>query len=61
LKGWLLDTNVIAEVSGARPDPRVERWFEAQPEYALFLSILTIAEYLKGIENLPSGDRRRHF
>jgi len=59
VKGWLLDTNVIAEMSGARPDRKVERWFQSQPEHLLYLSILTIAEYHKGIEHLPPGDVRR--
>jgi predicted nucleic acid-binding protein len=59
VNGWLLDTNVIAEVSGAKPDPKVERWIKSQPEHLLFLSILTIAEYWKGIEHLPPGDKRR--
>jgi len=59
VKGWLLDTNVISEVSGARPDRRVERWIGSQPEHTLFLSILTIAEYRKGIEHLSPGDRLR--
>ena len=59
MKGWLLDTNVIAEMSGARPDGNVARWFDAQPEQILFLSVLTIGEYQKGIATLPAGDKRR--
>jgi predicted nucleic acid-binding protein len=59
LKGWLLDTNVIAEVSGNRPDARFLSWLRAQPEHTLYLSILTLAEYRKGIEHLPPGDKRR--
>jgi hypothetical protein len=59
VKGWLLDTNVIAEVSGAKPDPRVRKWIGAQDESTLFLSILTLAEYEKGIHNLPETDSRR--
>jgi toxin FitB len=59
VKGWLLDTNVIAEVGGAKPDPNVETWLNAQPEELLFISILTIAEYQKGIEKLPPNDNRR--
>jgi predicted nucleic acid-binding protein len=59
VKGWLLDTNVIAEVRDARPHPRVEGWIGAQEEHLLFLSILTLGEYRKGIENLPPGDKRR--
>ena len=36
-------------MSGARSDPKVAKWFNAQVEQSLFLSILTIAEYQKGI------------
>jgi toxin FitB len=59
VNGWLLDTNVIAEVSGTRPDRRVEQWIASLPEHSLFLSILTVAEYQKGIHHLPVGDKRR--
>jgi predicted nucleic acid-binding protein len=59
MNGWLLDTNIVSEAAAARPDRRVERWINSQPEHALFLSILTIAEYQKGIHNLPLGDKRR--
>jgi hypothetical protein len=59
VNGWLLDTNVISEVSGAKPDPRVVKWIGSQPEDKLFMSILVVAEYYKGIQNLPPGDKRR--
>ena len=59
MNGWLLDTNIISEVSGAKPDPKVEKWIQSLPEQKLFLSILTIGEYQKGIHNLPPGDKRR--
>ncbi len=59
MNGWLLDTNVISEVSGAKPDPKVERWIKYLPEHTLYLSILTIAEYQKGVEHLPPGDKNR--
>ena len=59
MNGWLLDTNVIAEISGAKPDPKVERWITSLPEHRVFLSILTIGEYQKGIQHLPPGDKLR--
>ncbi len=59
MNGWLLDTNVIAEVSGAKPHPKVAKWIESVPEHTLFLSILTIGEYQKGIQHLPLGGKRR--
>lgn len=59
MRGWLLDTNVISAVSGPRPEPRVAKWIDSQPEHTMFLSILTLAEYRKGIEHLPHGHKLR--
>lgn len=57
--GWLLDTNVIAEIIAQSGAARVKAWAAGQDEATLFLSILTIGEYEKGIANLPDDDRRR--
>ncbi len=57
--GWLLDTNVTAEIISTRGSVRVKEWAAKQDEATLYLSILTIAEYDKGIANLPDGDPRR--
>jgi predicted nucleic acid-binding protein len=59
LIGWLLDTNVTAEIISAGGSARVKGWAARQDEAMLYLSILTIAEYDKGIANLPDGDPRR--
>ena len=59
MKGWLLDTNVIAELVSPRGDAQVQAWAAAQDEQLLFISILTVAEYDKGIENLAQDDLRR--
>ncbi|MGE0716998.1 MAG: type II toxin-antitoxin system VapC family toxin [Alphaproteobacteria bacterium] len=53
--GWLLDTNVIAEVMRPRGAPAVKRWLADQPETSLFLSVLTLGEIDKGVANLPVG------
>ncbi len=57
--GWLLDTNVTAELIRPGGSARVKAWAAGQDEAMLHLSILTIAEYDKGIANLPDGDPRR--
>ena len=62
MKGWLLDTNVIASLiapSGARS---VKAWAASIEETSLYLSVLTLAEYDKGIEKLPQdhADRSRY-
>jgi predicted nucleic acid-binding protein len=58
LRGWLLDTNVIASLIAADGAPSVKKWARAVDERDLFISILTLAEYDKGIANLPAGDSR---
>jgi toxin FitB len=55
LIGWLLDTNVTAEIISAGGSARVKAWAAGQDEATLHLSILTIAEYDKGIANLPTA------
>lgn len=57
--GWLLDTNVIAEIISPGGSLRIKQWVAGQAEPTLYLSILTIAEYDKGIANLPDPDPRR--
>jgi len=59
LNGFLLDSNVIAELAGRSPDPAVAGWANAQIEARLHLSVLTLGEYAKGIEKLVSDDPRR--
>ena len=59
MTGWLLDTNVVSAIIGAKPEPRVAKWIASQPEHSLFLSILTLAEYRKGIANLHPGNKLR--
>lgn len=54
---YLLDTNVIAEVrKGARANPHVRSWFEALDADAVVLSVVTIGEIRKGIENVRPRD-----
>ena len=57
--GWLLDTNVIAELIRPTGSARVKAWAAAQNEARFHLSILSIGEYDKGIANLPEDDARR--
>jgi predicted nucleic acid-binding protein len=56
LIGWLLDTNVIAALIAPGGAPSVKAWARIVDERRLFLSILTLAEYDKGIANLTGND-----
>lgn len=58
MNGFLLDTNVISELTKLRPEPKVVTWIQATDESLLFLSVLTIGEIRKGISSLPSGNKR---
>ncbi len=60
MRGWLLDTNVIASLATPAGAPSVKAWASAQEEARLFLSVLTLAEYDKGVHQLADDDPRRH-
>jgi predicted nucleic acid-binding protein len=50
---YLLDTNVISELRrGPRCNPGLASWFTEVRSEELYLSVLTLGEVRKGIENL---------
>ncbi len=55
MTGFLLDTNVISEVSRESPDPRVIRFLTDEGD--LWLSSVTVYEMEYGLELLPHGRR----
>jgi predicted nucleic acid-binding protein len=57
--GWLLDTNVVSAIINPKGAPTVKAWAAAQDEGSLFLSILTLGEYDKGIHNVPDDHPSR--
>lgn len=55
----ILDTNVFSEFMKPAPSPQVIRWAERQrSSRELWLTTITVAEVLFGIEVLPKGKRR---
>jgi len=58
VSGYLLDTNVISELTKLRPEAKVISWFQATSEELLHLSVLTIGEIRKGIHSLPRSNKR---
>ena len=56
MRGWLLDTNVIASLIAPNGAPSVKNWARIVEERDLFLSILTLGEYDKSIANLAADD-----
>lgn len=59
MNGWLLDTNILADLARLHGSGRVRTWTAAQHEHLLFLSILTLGEYDKGVANLGTDNPRR--
>jgi hypothetical protein len=62
LIGWLLDTNVVSPLINPNGTPSVKQWAAQQDERTLFLSVLTLAEFDKGVHNLDPAhpNRTRH-
>ena len=54
----ILDTNVVSEPMRPSPSAAVLTWWSQQQPGALFITTVTVAEILYGIELLPHGKRR---
>ena len=54
----ILDTNVVSELMRSMPDSSVIRWFADLRAEEPYLTSITVAEILLGIELLPVGKRR---
>ena len=55
---FVLDTNILSAIMGARPAPEVAAWIAGQPEGALFTTTICQAEILSGLAVMPEGRRR---
>ena len=53
----VLDTNVVSEPMKHNGDPAVLGWLDRQLAETLYLTSISLAELLVGIENLPNGKR----
>lgn len=56
MNGWLLDTNVLSELSKPKPDPRVSAWLTSRFEADIYVSAFTFAEIAKGIAKRADVD-----
>ena len=59
---YLLDTRLLAELVRAKPEEWVVNWFDILDEDEVCLSLLTIGEIIKGIEQLEDpGQKQRMY
>ena len=56
---WLLDTNILSEMMGPNPEPRVARFLDEIAPDGIGLAAITVWEILNGINQLDHGKRRK--
>lgn len=54
----LIDTNIISELMKLKPDVKVLHWLNQQETDQLFITTVSIAEIMYGLQSLPDGKRR---
>jgi len=55
----VLDTNVISEPLKPAPAANVLEWLDRQTPESLYITTISLAELLMGVEQLPTGKRKR--
>lgn len=58
---FLLDTNIISNIVKPRPSAPLLAWMSEQPDEALFIASLTVAEIHRGILEKPAGRKRNEL
>jgi toxin FitB len=61
MTGFLLDTNVLSELTRPKSDPQVEDWLTKADDEQLFLSVISLGEIFKGLTILPESKRRQQL
>lgn len=55
---YLLDTNIISNITKPTPSESLLAWMGAQRDEDLFIASLTVAEIRRGVLEKPAGKRR---
>ncbi|MDR3000889.1 MAG: type II toxin-antitoxin system VapC family toxin [Fibromonadaceae bacterium] len=55
---YLIDTNVLSEMTKSNPNKDVVKWFINAPDKDKFISVISIGEIIYGIEKLPNNPRK---
>lgn len=56
---FLLDTNIISNVTKPRPSPALLAWLAEQADQDLYISSLTVAEISRGVLEKAAGKKRQ--
>lgn len=57
----IFDTNVVSEPLQAKPNEKVMRWLDGTDISTCFISTVTVAELLAGVERLPPGKKKENL
>jgi len=55
---YLLDTNVLSEVQRPKPEEQVLAWLDQVDEDRTYLSVISVGEIARGVEQLDDGRRK---
>ncbi len=58
---YLLDTNIISNVTKPTPSETLVAWMAEQADEDLFISSLTVAEIRRGLLEKPAGKKRKEL
>lgn len=58
---YLLDTNIISNATKPVPSKRLIEWLAGQPDGALFIASLTLAEVQRGLLEMPRSRKRKEL
>lgn len=58
---YLLDTNVICEFVHLKPNVDVMQWLKGLPNETLHISVLTLGEIRKGVEQMKDMKRKQQI
>lgn len=58
---YLLDTNIISNVTKPAPSPALLAWLADQADEDLYIASLTVAEVRRGLLEKPAGRKRREL
>jgi toxin FitB len=61
LTRYLLDTNIISDITKPNPSESLLGWMGVQSDNDLFISCLTVAEIRRGILDKPKGKKRERL
>ncbi len=56
---YLLDTNILSNVTKPAPSEALLAWLGDQADRDLFIATLTVAEILRGVLEKPTGKKRK--